>query len=88
MKKEHKADLKNLVLFSQLGLSVVSPVIVCAVLGFLLKKYAGLPDWALVIFIVVGLLSGLSSAWRLIRRMAKISAESDSEDAHGEHKGQ
>ncbi|MBQ9468569.1 MAG: AtpZ/AtpI family protein [Clostridia bacterium] len=86
MKKGQKADLKNLVLFSQLGLSVVSPIVVCAVIGFLLKKYADMPSWGVAIFIVVGLLSGMSSAWRLIKRMSKISSENDTEAKQDERK--
>lgn len=86
MKKGQKADLKNLVLFTQLGLSVISPIIVCAVVGFLLRKYADMPSWGVAIFIVVGLISGLSSAWRLVKRMSKISSENDQEADNAENK--
>ena len=83
MKKGRRADLTNLVLFTQLGLSVVSPILVCAVAGYLLKKYAGMPSWALVLFILFGLASGICSAVRLVKRMIKLSEANDPEEKHG-----
>ena len=80
MKKGRKSDLTNLVLFTQLGLSVVSPIVVCVALGLILRNYAGMPTWALIFFILLGLVSGLSSAWRLVKRMSRISAQNDSEE--------
>ena len=77
MKKGRRSDLTNLVLFTQLGLSVISPIAVCVVIGLILRRYAGMPAWAMVFFILFGLISGMSSAWRLLKRMEKISAQTD-----------
>ena len=86
--KGRKSDLTNLVLFTQLGLSVVSPIIVCVVLGLILQKYAGMPSWAMIFFILFGLASGAASAVRLVKRMSKISAQNDiNKPSEGESDG-
>lgn len=69
--------LKNLLLFTQLGLSVVSPILVCVFIGWLLQKELGAPSWVMLICILLGLASGIFSAWRLVQKMLRISNGED-----------
>ena len=69
--------LKNLLLFTQLGLSVVSPVLVCVFVGWLAQSYLGAPSWVMLICILFGIASGMFSAWRLMQKMLRISNGED-----------
>lgn len=77
MKKGQAGNLRNLVLFTQLGLSVVSPILVMGALAWYLKEYRQSPTWLLVLLVVIGLVSGLCCAWKMIRLMMQAGAESD-----------
>ena len=81
MKKGQAGNLRNLVLFSQLGLSVISPILVMGLLAYYLRRREGAPVWLAVLLVSVGLISGLCSAWKLIGHMIKAGAESDLDPA-------
>lgn len=80
MKDHRLAGYKNLLLFTQLGLSVVSPIILCAGMGWLINKYWDTPSWVMAALILIGTASGMASAWKLIRKMLAFSSENDPED--------
>ena len=89
MKDKRRAWLKNLLLFTQLGLSVVSPILVCVFIGWLAQSQLGAPSWVMLICIFVGVASGLVSAWRLLQKMLRISNGEDAGSAdHKESKDQ
>ncbi len=69
MKKNLVSEYKNLIYFTQIGLSVVSPILLCTGIGVLLQKRLDAPPAVMVLMILLGLASGLSSAWKVILRM-------------------
>ena len=61
---------KALTAFSQVSLTVLSPIAACLVIGaFLVSK--GFPKYTLVIFIVLGAISGFYSMFKYIMNMTK-----------------
>ena len=56
--KNNKQLGKALASFTQVGLSVISPIIACIIIGKFLKDQFGWPDFVIVISIVVGTVSG------------------------------
>ena len=74
--RQKKNGLENLVLITQLGLSVVTPVLICVLLG----------SWidTVLIFLILGVLSGGLSAYK----MAKHIVDREKEDADREKKEQ
>ncbi len=77
MKTHRFSGYKNLLLFSQLGLSVVLPVFLCAAVGMLTEKYWHTPPAVTVVFLLIGLASGMISAWKLMEKMVRFSSEDD-----------
>lgn len=80
MKISKLSEYRNLFLFTQLGLSVVSPVLLCAGAGWLMDRYWNTPSWVMVVCILVGLASGMISAWKLLKKMLAFSEKDDPED--------
>lgn len=69
MKKQNEfvEITKGLSYLTQLGLSIITPVILCAFLGSFLKKRFNIPDFLLIIIILIGVLSGISSAVSFVK---------------------
>jgi ATP synthase protein I len=59
---------KGIAAISQLGFSVITPIILCALLGVFLKTKLQTPDFILVILILLGIGSGISSAAIYLKR--------------------
>lgn len=66
----NKDILKALTAFSQVSLNMLSPIAACLVIGaFLVSK--GMPKYTLVIFIVLGAISGFYSMFKYIMNITK-----------------
>lgn len=66
----NKDIIKALTAFSQVSLTVLSPIAACLVIGaFLVSK--GMPKYTLVIFIVLGAISGFYSMFKYIMNITK-----------------
>lgn len=52
------AGLANI---TQLGLSVIVPVVLCALLANFLKERFSIPDWLVIIIIALGFMAGIKS---------------------------
>lgn len=46
---------------SMLGLSVIVPIVLCALLASVLKEKLNIPDWAMMIIILLGVGAGINS---------------------------
>ncbi len=55
-------------LLTQLGLSVVTPPILSVLLALFLQNRYGWGDWVILTAILIGVLSGVSSVFTLLRR--------------------
>ena len=80
--RQKKNGLENLVLITQLGLNVVTPVLICVLLGSWIDKKTGLHT--VLIFLILGVLSGGLSAYK----MAKHIVDREKEDEDREKKEQ
>ena len=76
--RQKKNGLENLVLITQFGLNVVTPVLICVLLG----SWIGLHT--VLIFLILGVLSGGLSAYK----MAKHIVDREKEDEDREKKEQ
>ena len=80
--RQKKNGLENLVLITQFGLNVVTPVLICVLLGSWIDKKTRLHT--VLIFLILGVLSGGLSAYK----MAKHIVDREKEDEDREKKEQ
>ncbi len=62
---------KALVSFTQVGLTVISPIIACLIIGRALTTHFGCPNYVLVISIVIGAVSGFISMIKFLLKVTK-----------------
>lgn len=63
--KNYKDTLKNLVLISQIGLSVISPILIGVYIGQFIDKKIGTKGIFMLIFIVLGAGGGFMNLLKL-----------------------
>ena len=66
--KKHPA-LRNLLLITEVGLSVIIPTLLMLFLGKWITEKSGQKIW-IVLFLLLGLVAGGFAAWRLLKRFA------------------
>lgn len=62
---------KALATFSQVSLSVLSPIVACLIIAKLFVDKLGWPDYVIVIGIALGAVSGLYSMIKLVLSLTK-----------------
>lgn len=67
--------LRHLSLISQVGFSIITPVLLCTYAGIKLEEYSHMPFT--LVFIILGLISGCVSGFKLITSAIKKIRESD-----------
>lgn len=70
MKKPHSV-LQNIVYFTQLGLSIATPPVLCLMGAIWLQKRFTLGDWVLIAAIVLGFGAGVSNFIQFLKHMKK-----------------
>ena len=80
--RQKKNGLENLVLITQLGLNVVTPVLICVLLGSWIDKKTGLHT--VLIFLILGVLSGGLSAYKMARERRRRQGKERAGKAVGE----
>ena len=63
---QRKSGMNNLVLITQLGINVMTPVFLCLMVGILIDRRFGTST--VLVFLIVGVLSGGLSAYKLAKR--------------------
>ena len=63
--KRKKSGLENLVLISQLGINVMTPVFLCLLAGIWLDDRFG--TWFTIPFLILGILAGGLSAYKMAK---------------------
>lgn len=67
--------IRTVTVFTQLGISLITPPVVMALLGWWLQKQFGFGVWVMVVCLFLGLMSAgagaLTSYRRLMRRMER-----------------
>ena len=67
--KKDRSFLKNLVLISQVGITMLVPVGLMLALGLFLRDRLN-ADWILIVAILLGISGGMSAAWALLKKFA------------------
>ena len=78
MKKNNNEIWRSLSLVSQLGFSVVVPIFMCIWFGTWLKNKFNID--IMFLLVMLGLVSGLQSAYRLIKNVLKKNEEEESQE--------
>ncbi|MBN2245391.1 MAG: AtpZ/AtpI family protein [Candidatus Aminicenantes bacterium] len=70
-KKDFRSDLKKLAEVSSLGLMLPSSIVVGLIIGHFLDRIFGSHPWLLLIFTCLGVISGLLSLFRGLKKYQK-----------------
>ena len=75
MRKEgDKFPLRMLLLISQIGITMMVPIFLCAWLGALAAKKTGM-EILFVVFVVIGVMAGFRSCYHIIRRFTSLKSD-------------
>jgi len=69
--KDNIGVLKALALLSQVGISIVVPIVICVWFGNKLDEWLGTKVIFLIFFTILGVISGFKSAYRLLMATEK-----------------
>jgi ATP synthase protein I len=69
--KPRRPDLRRLAELSSLGLILPSSIAVGLFFGYLLDRWLGTEPWLLLTFTVLGIVSGLLSLFRALKKQLK-----------------
>lgn len=81
-----KSPLRNLILITEVGLSVIIPIVLFIFLGVFLKDRTGLA-WLLPVCIAAGILLGLGAGWGLLKRFAPKESDDEPREEYDLMKG-
>ena len=76
--KKKKTIFKTFSLISQLGISVITPVVLCTIIGLKLEDKFSIP--LTIPFIILGILAGGRNAYTLVAQVIKEMAAEKDED--------
>ncbi len=74
-----KSVFRNLVLISQVGISVMTPIFLCTYFGHLVDKYFHTSIF-IIIFLILGVLSGVNLAYKCIKAMLDKEKKEDEKE--------
>lgn len=74
---ENKRPLAAYVVASQLAFVILAPLLVFIVGGHYAVEYYDLPDWVMVVFIILGILFMVSGAISHLMKMIRLFAKDD-----------
>ncbi|MCI7812109.1 MAG: AtpZ/AtpI family protein [Lachnospiraceae bacterium] len=67
--KNNREVFRSLAMITQIGISVLAPVILCVALGYWLDQKFG---WhTTVVLVILGILAGARNAWILLNQMVQ-----------------
>jgi F0F1-type ATP synthase assembly protein I len=73
--KKDKAWLENIVLVTQLGLTMAGCILFCFAIGYYLDKWLGTKGLFIVVFLLLGIAGGGYTAYRQIMEATKDPGE-------------
>lgn len=74
--KEYKEATEYLILVTQLGLTMAGSILLCFAIGYFLDKWLGTKGLFLTIFIILGIIGG---GWTVFRLIIQIDNDNDKE---------
>lgn len=66
--KEYKDMMEQLILVTQLGLTMAGSILLCFAIGYFLDKWLGTKGLFLIVFIILGVIGGGWTVYRQILR--------------------
>ena len=76
-KKNYYKSLSNLALLSQIGFSMIVPIIGCVWIGnFLMNKFE-LGSWVLFLFIILGVFSAFANLFKITKFSTKTKEDKE-----------
>jgi len=75
--KPPRPNFRKLAELSSLGLMLPSSIIVGLVIGYFLDRWLGTAPWLLLIFTVLGVVSGLLSLFRALKKYDRDGSADD-----------
>ena len=69
-KKRDYTFLKMLALITQLGISMLTCIFICMIIGKFLARQLDI-DWVVLVFLLLGILAGFRSCYKIIMRFIK-----------------
>ena len=69
--------LKNIVWFTQLGLSIAAPPVVCVLAAVWLRDRFALGGWVVALGAVLGVGAAFASLWQSLKAMERQAGEDD-----------
>ena len=78
--------MSRIALLTQLGLSMVTPPILCVLCALWLQNRFGVGDWVILAAILLGVGSGVSGVFSFVRREAAREARRDAGRPHTDKK--
>jgi ATP synthase protein I len=80
-KGEYRQITEQVILITQLGLTMVGSILFCFAIGYYLDKWLGTKGVFLTIFILLGIAGGGWTIWRQIQEIGGDSPSEKKEDA-------
>lgn len=74
--KFRKSVFRNLAMISQVGISVMTPIFLCAYIGYQIDQMMG-TRWVILPMLILGVLSGGRCGWQLVMRALKEDRRED-----------
>lgn len=74
--KLRKSVFRNLAMISQVGISVMTPIFLCAYIGYQIDQMMG-TRWVILPMLILGVLSGGRCGWQLVMRAMKEERRED-----------
>lgn len=79
--KGEQHPLRLLVLISQIGITMMTPIFFCAWIGSWVCQKTGI-DILFVLFLFIGILAGFRSSYHIIRRFVSLKSNPDAVNYH------
>ncbi len=77
-KKNHYEALSKLVLITQVGISMMTPIFLCLILGYYIDRYFG--THTIIFLIILGVGAGFRTAYNVLRKELEEAKKPDEED--------
>ena len=63
--------VSTVVLITQIGIGMMTPIALCAVIGYLIAKWTGLDAWVFILFMFLGIVVGYRNVWVMVRKYTR-----------------
>lgn len=76
-KKDH-AVRKALVMVSQVGISMITPVMLCGIIGYYMDRRSGASFW-FILFVILGIMAAFRNVYYMLRKFYQKDLKEENE---------